>query len=554
MIRRKSFIGIFIAVLMLSISTTAFAKEKDEGSEYKNLASGLSYEISHAPESYIDSGNELTDGQYGENDFNNPSWQGHVRGGTRSVVFDLGKEKSIQKITANFLRDSKIAIFYPVAVSYYVSTDGEHWKNVSNLSSANALWGAGPGETDKLLWDGNVDGIPDESKNTTMAYARYVKVEFIPEMWAFIDEIEIWGYDEKVKGAKKVNPKEAEYLAPSKKTSNGIEDLVLLYNGQYPNGRGNWTKEKIMPYITYVGEDGEPQDWMYDGVLYLGIRSEQGRDLGTIVNPANKEDWQWYMDKTFAENGDLSQLNEATKEAAQKLKKKNKKTKVVLTVPYPSVAQSDFGDIDGDGVSENFDDVQVGEDVSYQNRKKAIDWYLRELFNKWNKENYSNLELSGIYWMNENVENDVSHEEEVIQYTSELVHSKDLKFYWIPNWYSNKSHAWEELGFDAAALQPNHFFYDNVDHRIPDGAHRAKQYGMGVEIEFDERLLSEPGNYLQKYLNYLNGGVDYGYMDNTFKAYYQGNDTILQAATSDDPEKRALYDMMYMFLKGIYTK
>lgn len=58
-----------------------------------------------------------------------------------------------------------------------------------------------------------------------------------------------------------------------------------------------------------------------------------------------------------------------------------------------------------------------------------------------------------------------------------------------------------------------------------------------------------------KYLHYLNGGgVDYGYMNDAFKAYYQGNAALLDSSRSKDPSIRQLYDWMYQFIKGTYGK
>ena len=66
--------------------------------QFRNLAAGLPYEWSEAPEaSHPDDGYKLTDGKYGALDMNDPAWVGHLRGKAREVVFDLGEEKSIER-------------------------------------------------------------------------------------------------------------------------------------------------------------------------------------------------------------------------------------------------------------------------------------------------------------------------------------------------------------------------------------------------------------------------------------------------------------------------
>ncbi|WP_258394744.1 hypothetical protein [Paenibacillus sp. MDMC362] len=84
----------------------AGASSAVDETQFRNLAAGLPYEWSEEPEaSHPDDGYKLTDGKYGTLDMNDPAWVGHQRGKTREVVFDLGEEKSIGKITAHFFQD-----------------------------------------------------------------------------------------------------------------------------------------------------------------------------------------------------------------------------------------------------------------------------------------------------------------------------------------------------------------------------------------------------------------------------------------------------------------
>ena len=152
-----------------------------------------------------------------------------------------------------------------------------------------------------------------------------------PTQWEYIDEIEIMGMDGKIEGAVKV-PAERPRFGAGEATA-GIRNLNLLYNGQYANGLGDWNKERIIPNISYVNKDGEPVDWLYDGVLYLGIASPAGRDFGQ--GQTNLDDWKWYLDKTFATTGDMRELNEVAKEVGAKLKQPDHQVKVVLMIPNP---------------------------------------------------------------------------------------------------------------------------------------------------------------------------------------------------------------------------
>src|SRR5690554_6274133 len=96
----------FALILILGFSGLISTASANNGVELRNLVAGKNYELSKPPaDAYPDSGNDLTDGLYGKREFSDKAWQGHyvVDGNTRSITFDLGGPKSIQKISANFL-------------------------------------------------------------------------------------------------------------------------------------------------------------------------------------------------------------------------------------------------------------------------------------------------------------------------------------------------------------------------------------------------------------------------------------------------------------------
>lgn len=536
-----------IAVMLLTLVPVVQAEEGQ--SPFRNLALGLDYEWSEEPEAkYPDDNNKLTDGIYGALDMTDPAWVGHVKKKTREVVFDLGEKKSISNIKARFMQDwPTSSILVPLTVSMYVSDDKENWGTLSH-NSTQLLWGDGPPREEIYEWNGSRDGIKSGNSKAEMAYARYVKVTFTmhTRAWTFIDEVEIWGADGKMNGAESVVTEKPALLLPGEATA-GISNLGLLYNGQYANDKGTWTKERIIPNISYVDRTGKPVDWLFDGVLYLGLTSPAGRDFG---GGANLDDWKWYLDKTFAETGDMQQLNEATKEVGVGLNQPDHKVKVVLMIPDPGESVKDFGDVDNDGVSESFNASDVGTENALANREKAVQWWLNEVEQRWGAEEYSNLELVGMYWLEEQISTSATGPD-LIRSTSKNVHDKNLKLFWIPHSLAYKSHMWKDVGIDAAAFQPNYFFEQLGEDRLEDAANIAKQYGMGLELEFDDRMVTD-SVFRERYVDYLNSGVKTGLMENGFKAYYQGNNAVFDSAKSTDPATRILYDWLYQFVKGTY--
>ncbi|WP_409344316.1 DUF4855 domain-containing protein [Paenibacillus sp. MBLB4367] len=533
-----------IAAMLVSAAPAAQAEEGQSAPAIRNLALGLDYQWSEQPEaSRPDGSKKLTDGKRGALNMSDPAWVGHQKKKTREVTFDLGESKSISQIKARFLQDWPTGeALVPLTVSMYVSDDNIHWGTLSD-NATQLLWGDGPPRDEVYTWDGSNDKNP----NAEMAYARYVKVTFSmhTRAWTLIDEIEIMGADGKLAGAETVLPDTTGFLQAGEATG-GIRNLGLLYNGHYAGGKGDWSKEKIIPNISYVNKSGEPVDWMFDGVLYLGLNTPDGTGFN---GSANKADWTWYLDKTFKNDGDMDHLNAATVEVGAKLGQPDHKTKVVLMIPDPGEYKSDFGDVDGDGVSEDFRE-SIGAQKAVENRAKAVQWYVDQAQQKWAAKNYSNLELVGMYWLEEQISTS-STGPATLKAASDIVHAKNLKLFWIPHSLAYKSYMWKEVGIDAVNFQPNYFFEEMDYSRLEDAANIAKQHGMSLELEFDDRMIND-GVFRQRFIDYLNSGVETGIMQSSFKAYYQGNNAVYDSAVSSVPATRVLYDWLYQFVKGTY--
>jgi len=526
----------------------------EEPFEEKNLALNLDYELSiPASEQYPDAGGELTDGILGGVVYTDDNWQGHEGQLRRTVTFDLKERKSISRITAHFLQGAAYSIRVPLNLTISVSNDGEKWGTLATIPTEVSP-DSELSKRQTFEWNGAEDGVPGSDRHE-MVYAQYVKVSFLVDGWVLLDEIEIWGTDGKRRAAAEVRPDQEpvadmQYMRAGEQTGN-ILDLILFYNGQYPSNLGDWRKEQFVPYVGYVDENGKPSDFMFDGGLFLGIWSKYHRSFVEGETPGNMKDWLWYLDKTFGEEGDAGKLNEAVKEVAEQLGQPEYRMKVVFMIPYPAPNQDDFGDIDGDGKSENFaQGFSRSIMAANEDRKKAVKWYIDELMKRWDESAYGHLELTGLYWMNESIN---SLEEQVVQYASELVRERDLIFYWIPYFTARGVRSWERLGFDAVALQPNHFFNNTEPVQIQRSAELSQMVRVGVEIELDDRVFTD-ASFKQRYIDYLNGGIDFGFDGDVFRAYYQDIRTLQKAAESTESERREVYDWTYQFMNGQYEK
>ncbi len=134
--------------------------------------------------------NALIDGIIGAEDFRTGTWQGYENKDLIATL-DLGKEKPIQSIQVNFLKDQRSWIFLPTDVECLVSNDNRIFKSIGNYQL----------ETPKPLEEVSIKNI--EFKQSISNY-RYVKIiaktlgelpkwhigyEHNGRSWLFVDEI-----------------------------------------------------------------------------------------------------------------------------------------------------------------------------------------------------------------------------------------------------------------------------------------------------------------------------------------------------------------------------
>ena len=329
------------------------------------------------------------------------------------------------------------------------------------------------------------------------------------------------------------------YLSPG---TAGIRHLCLIYHGQ--ERRVNWTEENLLPYVAYVDQEGKPKDWLFDSFLFIEFATDAKKSLyhyAPKAAQADGTDWKWLADAWFRKDTGLIGLERCVESVGKTLNDPEQKVNVVITLPVPLHQVTEFNDLPGTTTSLNFNQAE--------DRQQALEWYINDVTKRFSAANYRHLNLLGFYWTGESI---VSAQHETVRWTADFLHRQHLKFYWIPYFTAAGVEHWRKVGFDAMMLQPNYFFRgDGGINRLMLAAKRAKILGSGVEMEFDARAFTSDEHY-QRYWDYLDAGVKYGWMEEALLGWYEGGGALLR--TFEEGNKgRAMYDALYHFVKGEYT-
>lgn len=317
----------------------------------------------------------------------------------------------------------------------------------------------------------------------------------------------------------------AEYPTPE---AAGFHHCALIYECEL---RG---PAELAWYV--ANDDG----WLFDAFLFLHQRAVSGQ--ATMNGTTDRADWEGQLDTWFAPGRDLHALDEAI-EAATRQHGPVSPRQVMLSIPYPHREVTDFGDVDGDGVSEDLS--------TPQGRTRVAQWYIAEAQRRFAAAGFRHLELWGLYWMNEGASDaDIA----VVRQFSDAVHAAGARMLWIPWFMAPGWERWREMGIDVAIMQPNYAFLTVHGgkirrNRLVINARAARREGLGVEIEL-AMAWRLPGAALL-FRHYLRDGAPEreGYQQ-AATAYYLGRNAVEDMATSPEPAERAIYDDLCTYVQN----
>ena len=529
-----------------------FDGSEDKG-ETVNLISGLTARVSSQMPLYAQYHTEwsntpasrskiLTDGKRGKYELKDPAFFHANRGYKRDFVWDLGKVGSVSGYSFSGLHEHSSAVYIPDQIELWLSTDGVNWDCVHQTMPSSD-------EINPKLYEFSYD-LGERYE------ARFIKVTFTVTAYIWIDEISVFGR-KTAEGAKKLvydtdecyYPHEYKSLEEYKKQ--GIPENVVLLVTYKPDDmmRYRLTEEQMIPYLAYVDRDGNILDTFIDGFNIsppYGDTPSGGVFYLDDTKPSNMNDWICFYDEIFVDGYNTDAIEKAAG-TVKKALSLGDDYKIRISIPMcsPSHVQSDFGDVDGDGVSEDL--------ASVENRIKAIKWSIDYLIKKIEEKNYKNVVLGGFYYQSEKIDTSRNDIMQMIRAGNDYAHEKGYYCVWIPYSESTGFNSCDDLGFDAVTMQPNYMYQPNWPLECVDVcAEICKKFGIGVEIEMDSRAAKDD-DYHRRFMAYIDEGARLGYMS-TVKMYYQdgGPGFIYDCAKSSSDVARDIYDRTFFYARNRY--
>ena len=471
----------------------------------------------------------LTDGKFaGQAAYSDPAYFRFTGGLGRTILYDLGRESAVSSFAGSFLYELSTAVGLPRRLLIKASQNGVDWQTIHVTEAFKTSETAARVEVAEAF---------------AQTYrARYIKFVFPVNTHVYCDELAVYGTKripddaaDLVADAVEVAVYPDKYITPDDFL--GVNNMLLSYNHDPASASGGkTTAEEYMPFVGYYDRGGKLADTFFDSFLFL--------PYGAYVNEENGDftAWNAYVDNVFAEDANVNALSEAAERVSEGLGR-DVRVSVFFSILYTWPDKTSFGDVDGDGVIEDFSKAE--------DRKKAIKWIIDEQLSRFEAGGYDNLDLLGFYWYEEQVTYTDPHELELIRYASDYVHSLGYKLMWIP-WYCAPGYTdWKELGFDMACMQPNYAFSGQATvERLYDNAETTRRLGMCVEIEIGQYDAQAD---ILRYKEYLAIGAETGYMD-AVKCYYQAGmpGAFYAAWKSADPFVNSVYHDTYLFAKGKY--
>lgn len=317
-----------------------------------------------------------------------------------------------------------------------------------------------------------------------------------------------------------------------------INDLALVYAGGQQ--RPDWNSQNVMPYVVHQYSNGD-KDWFFDGFLILEF-ADGPRDLGfqngVGQNYATRADWDWLIDRQL--DGAVAGIDSAIEVSKKQLGTPPFRHRIVMAVPAPIKASGkQWGKLNGKTL-----------DFALENdRLDACRWAIDQIIDRFNRHNYKNVDLAGIYWLEESLYTNGT----IVPLVNDYVRSQNLRSYWIPYYADNAQFKfnWRDVyRFDIAYQQPNYFFSRSIPlSQLEAACDESHRYGLGMEMEFETQGTSrvqhdDEDSYYDRLIAYLDMFEEKNVFAESAVAWYSGTKGFIDLYNSTDSCNSAVADRM----------
>lgn len=321
-------------------------------------------------------------------------------------------------------------------------------------------------------------------------------------------------------------------------------DYVLCYAGgaQSKFYDMDWMKD----LVTYTDREGK-EHWLFDGFLFLqimdhgaGVAFDPGHRAydGSYLQSALQSDWLDLINYWFQDGQCLDAIDRCVADAAERLGDPGYKREIIISIPNPIPYKNPVVNTGGTRYW-GLLDGEVADFSRPEDRLAACKWFIDEVLERYRQHRYRYIELKGFYFVTE----ETTGLGDLMPELSGYIHSKGYPFTWIPYYNAPGWNLWKEKGFDMAWYQPNYFFNDWLtDERLVSACNRALNYGMAMEMEFDERAAADsPDSRAGRLREYMAAYKKYGSWEKLPIAYYISHKGVHTLKYSKDPADVELY-------------
>ncbi|MFD1675687.1 DUF4855 domain-containing protein [Alicyclobacillus fodiniaquatilis] len=455
-------------------------------------------------------------------------WRGFSHQNGRNITIQFKQNVDVEHVQITMEQNTGSGIYFPDDVQFEAEQNGQ-WHSLATRYSSI------PQSEQKTMTQTFQITLPSGVETSA------IRIYFPVAVWVFARGLDVSGsttaQGESPNSYPSVSSTSSDTgaMAPTSPNAAGIQNMLLVETGAH-GSEGTWSTSDFEPMVAYTDQTGKMTGSMFDTMLFLPYGNVADTETG----------WNNYLNDLFTANQQLSALDQAVALANQALNRPGYKEKVVLSIPYSPFGSHAFGTVNGQSL--NFGGS--GTDPNAVNaRSAAMTWYVNTILSRWKASNFQNLQLVGLYFDEEQYRENAPGEQDLMTAAEQLAHTNQLPLFWIPFYGANRSDQWNQLGFDAAWIQPNYVEQGNAANtiRISNAMETAKESGMGIEVELNGLDTSNQQLY-DTFLNKL--GVEGFGQNQVSHAFYDGSKLLVTAANSTDPNQRAVYDDTAAFIQG----